>query len=134
MTAEQRPAPTTIDELLAGMTWQTFTPTDGDFEVIVEREVNDGRDNFTPEIDAIHLPTFTISTLPVTNGEFNVFLSAPDGARQRKWWEHSFEAIQGYALPTPTSKDLHLARTNLNYWAALAYCLWLSAKTGDFFR
>lgn len=133
-TRQQGAVPTTVEELLAGMTWKTFTPTDDYFTVVVERDVNDGRDNFTSETDPIYLPSFTISALPVTKAEFNVFLNAPDGARLRKWWEYSFEAIRDYNLPAPATKDLHLTCGGLNYWAAMAYCLWLSAKTGEFFR
>ncbi len=78
---------------------------------------------------------FAISQTPITNAQYQVFVDAADGYAKPDWWEFSpqaaaFRAGQPAAPPTAHEGD-DLPRTNVCWYEAVAYCRWLSARTGQ---
>jgi formylglycine-generating enzyme required for sulfatase activity len=74
------------------------------------------------------LPAFWISKYPVTNAQFQEFISAPDGYQNKVWWEQM--AKPGHALKSPEWSDDTCPRETVNWYQALAFCRWLSHQTG----
>ncbi len=94
-------------------------------EVVIERE----KKRVIHHIDA-----FRISKYPVTNAQFQTFIAAPDGYRNDKWWGFSPEACEWHhahpePLPIKFEGNEH-PRVNVCWYEAMAYCAWLSEKTG----
>lgn len=78
---------------------------------------------------------FQISKYPITNGQYQVFIDDPDGYANNRWWEESTAIRQWRArnqncLP-PKFDDDDLPRTNLSWFECIAFCRWISWKTGD---
>ncbi|MBX3082004.1 MAG: SUMF1/EgtB/PvdO family nonheme iron enzyme [Anaerolineae bacterium] len=81
-----------------------------------------------------YLPPFLIGKYPITAAQYAQFVNAPDGYRNLQWWTYSTEAMSWRAqhptaTRTPFTGDL-LPRTNVSWFDAIAFCRWLSAKTG----
>jgi formylglycine-generating enzyme required for sulfatase activity len=81
-----------------------------------------------------YVPTFNISKYPITNAQFAVFAQAPDGYCQKTWWNFNQQARQWREkhpepLPPRTPYGDH-PRVNITWYEAMAFCLWLSHKTG----
>lgn len=78
---------------------------------------------------------FSIAKYPVTNAQYTKFVSAKDGYADARWWEYSEEAKkwrQANAKPEDTAfAGDELPRTNVNWYDAVAFCRWLSAKAGE---
>lgn len=80
------------------------------------------------------LDAFQISKYPVTNVQFQLFVDAPDGYGESRWWEFSPQAREWHKThPRPLDPkfawDDH-PRANVCWYEAMAYCAWLSQKTG----
>lgn len=93
-------------------------------KVIIER----GRKRTVYEVDA-----FGISKYPVTNAQYQVFIEAEDGYRDDRWWEYSAAALRWHSdnrepLPVRFPGDAQ-PRTNVCWYEAVAFCLWLSHRT-----
>lgn len=74
---------------------------------------------------------FNIAKYPVTNAQFEVFLNAEDGYRSEKWWqdmEQSQEAAQ------PSWREVNCPREKVSWYEVVAFCRWLSDKTGTSVR
>lgn len=75
---------------------------------------------------------FRISKFPVTVEQYQVFIDAPDGYYDERWWNTSAHCLawhranQSAALPR---FDLpNCPREMVNWYEALAFCQWLSDK------
>ncbi|MBN8638838.1 MAG: SUMF1/EgtB/PvdO family nonheme iron enzyme, partial [Anaerolineae bacterium] len=82
------------------------------------------------------VPEFEISRFPITNAQFDAFVSSEDGWCDRSWWDFSQNAkIWREENDTPAPGRLaecgNCPRTNLSWYSAIAFALWLSAKTGE---
>ena len=74
---------------------------------------------------------FRMAKYPVTNVQFEAFLQAEDGYRNDEWWrdiEQSREAAQ------PLWLEANCPRENVSWYEAIAFCRWLSIKTGTSIR
>lgn len=77
---------------------------------------------------------FHISKYPVTNDQFDAFVNAPDGYTNDQWWNFSQYAIkwrQENPHPVkPRFPDSNCPREEVCWYEAVAFCRWLSMKTG----
>jgi hypothetical protein len=90
------------------------------------------------EYDQKHLAyfvdTYYISKYPITNAQFQVFIDAADGYSNPHWWEFSPHARRWreqntQPLPTKFAWGDH-PRANVSWYEAVAFCNWLSHRTG----
>lgn len=100
-----------------------------------------------PDIDWIEIPggsikleggdhvfevkPFGIAKYPVTNAQFETFLNAEDGYRRKKWWRDIDTSEE------PTKPSWHEANgpcETVSWYEAIAFSLWLRAKTGTSIR
>jgi len=77
---------------------------------------------------------FAMSRCVVSNGDYDLFLRAEDGYRDTHWWDYSPQARQWrseHPQPTPQAfRGDELPRTNLSWYDAQAFTLWLSYRLG----
>ncbi|MBS0152093.1 MAG: SUMF1/EgtB/PvdO family nonheme iron enzyme [Nitrospira sp.] len=74
---------------------------------------------------------FKIAKYPVTNAQFEAFLSAGDGYRNTKWWRN---IAQCDAVDQPEWSDANAPRETVSWFEAVAFCRWLGAKMGTSVR
>lgn len=100
-----------------------------------------GVNNGVPDIMWIDIPTgtvklkrldhifqinsFRIAKYPVTNAQFQAFLSASDGYRNKELWK----GINYHSVTEPTWKESNAPREMVSWYQAVAFCRWLSVKT-----
>ncbi|MCL4256508.1 MAG: formylglycine-generating enzyme family protein, partial [Anaerolineae bacterium] len=81
------------------------------------------------------VPAFWMAKYPITNAQYEVFVMAKDGYTETKWWDYSAEAQawrQDRPQPEPTAfKGNELPRTKVSWYNTVAFCLWLSSRTGQ---
>ncbi len=77
----------------------------------------------------VDVPAFDIAKYPVTVAEYEAFIQ--DGGYQHdEWWEGLAKRIETpESLPEFSAAD-H-PRVNVTWYEAVAYCRWVSAKTGQ---
>ena len=78
---------------------------------------------------------FRIAKYPVTNVQFDAFLTAEDGYRNEEWWE----GIKKDCGPEQSKanakwREENCPRESVTWYEAVAFCRWLSAKTGNSIR
>lgn len=87
------------------------------------------KDKKTFSVAAFHMAKY-----PITNAQFEVFVTAKDGYRETRWWDYSSEAKAWRAQnvqPEKSSFDgSDCPRTDVNWYEAVAFCRWLDARTG----
>jgi formylglycine-generating enzyme required for sulfatase activity len=80
------------------------------------------------EGERITLPTFFISKYLITYAQFQTFVNATDGYRSRNWWDGlSRREIEPEQAKWPISNH---PRDRVNWYDAIAFCRWISAKLG----
>ncbi len=73
------------------------------------------------------LPAFRIGRYPVTSEQFRAFLEAGDGHGNREWWA-GFESE--YREPEkPSWNEGNCPRERVEWYQAVAFCRWLSARS-----
>lgn len=94
-------------------------------EVIIERE---------RKRVIYHVEPYKISKYPITNLQFKAFIDAPDGYKNPRWWDFSREACEWFKThPEPLESKFSgddYPRVNVCWYEAMAFCLWLSEKSG----
>jgi hypothetical protein len=78
--------------------------------------------------------SFQMSKYPITNAQFQAFVDAEDGYCNRKWWDFSLQARtwreqHDKPLAPKFSWGEH-PRAIVCWYVAMAFCNWLSEKTG----
>ncbi len=81
------------------------------------------------------IAAFDMAKYPITNAQYQMFVDAPDGYCEARWWDYSPEARQ-WRNDHPEARDTafegdDLPRTDVSWYEAVAFCRWLSAKTGQ---
>lgn len=82
----------------------------------------------------LEVGAFQIARYPVTNTQYQLFLDAPDGYSNERWWGFSEEA-QKWRNENPTPRPSlfegeERPREMVNWYDALAFCGWLGVKLG----
>lgn len=85
----------------------------------------------TPITDT--LAAFYIAKYPITNAQFEVFVSSTDGYANPRWWDYSADAqawrnVNMQPSETPFDGD-NRPRVYITWYEAMAFCKWLSAQT-----
>ncbi|MBZ0278267.1 MAG: formylglycine-generating enzyme family protein [Anaerolineae bacterium] len=84
------------------------------------------------------LAPFALARYPITNAQYQVFVDAPDGYANDSWWAYSTAAGEWRLenpLPSPmTFGGSDHPRTHVTWYEAVAFCRWLSVRTGDVIR
>ena len=96
------------------------------------------RGGYLVQAASFDVDAFLIARFPITNGQFERFVQAPDGYQAERWWAFSPDA-QEWHLETGEAKradfgDEHHPRTHVAWYEAVAFCRWLSEKTGEAIR
>lgn len=78
--------------------------------------------------------TFQISKYPVTNAQYQAFIDEPDGYRDTQWWDYSEYARRWRDENQQPEKSSFQGdkrpRENVTWYETIAFCRWLSQKTG----
>jgi formylglycine-generating enzyme required for sulfatase activity len=79
------------------------------------------------EVAAFHMAKY-----PITNAQFEVFVTAKDGYRDARWWDYSDEAKAWRAKNVQAQESTfdggHCPRTDVSWYEAVAFCQWLDAQ------
>ena len=90
----------------------------------------------------VQIDSFQISKYPVTVDQFRSFLSSSDGYKNREWYNWSkvssdfFDSkVKNFDFEFPNKCDIgNYPATGVSFIEAIAFCKWLSYKTGDSIR
>jgi len=80
---------------------------------------------------AFNVKPFRISRYPVTNAQFDAFLNAEDGFGNEEWWR---DIEQSHTRERSKWQEVNAPREQVSWYEAVAFCRWLSAKTGTSIR
>jgi len=69
---------------------------------------------------------FRMAKYPVTNEQFEAFLNAEDGYRNKEWWK---DIEQSKEAGKPSWREANCPRETVSWYEAVAFCRWPSAKT-----
>ncbi len=76
---------------------------------------------------------FFISRYPITNAQYQQFVKADNGYKNRQWWGYS-PRVEAWWESNQRPKSVafrgeRIPRTNASWYEAMAFCLWLSEMT-----
>ncbi|MFQ3566865.1 MAG: SUMF1/EgtB/PvdO family nonheme iron enzyme [Aggregatilineales bacterium] len=84
--------------------------------------------------ETLYVDSFHMSKYPVTNAQYQLFIDDPDGYANPQWWDfspHAQEWRQANPDPMPSQfQGDDRPRENVTWYEAMAFCNWLSRKTG----
>jgi formylglycine-generating enzyme required for sulfatase activity len=104
-------------------------------KVLLTPDDIDKEKSYLKEATIFDIPAFSIAKYPVTNAQYEVFITHPDGYKNPKWWEYSDEAKEwraGRQEMNPSKFDgYNCPRESVSWYDSVAFCLWLSAITGE---
>ncbi|MBK9750722.1 MAG: SUMF1/EgtB/PvdO family nonheme iron enzyme [Chloroflexi bacterium] len=89
--------------------------------------------DYLKEDQRFHLSDFVIARYPITQSQFQLFVNAHDGWTQEGWWSFSDAAIQWRSqnTPPPAGSSDRYPQTSVNWYSAIAFTHWLSARTNE---
>lgn len=91
-------------------------------------------EDFSSRARIIEVPAFRMSKYAITNEQFNIFVRDKYGYQYHKWWEFSASARQWHQHHRkpypPENSGYHNPRERVSWYEAVAFCYWLSARTG----
>jgi len=96
--------------------------------------LTDVDNGYLKEATTFDVPEFQIARYPITNAQFEVFVTAKDGWRNAEWWDYSdasnIQRINNLESKPASFKDCaDCPRERVTWYAAVAFTRWLSAKT-----
>jgi len=74
---------------------------------------------------------FRMARYLVTNAQFEAFLKAGDGYQNEEWWR---DMQQSDAADEPSRGEANAPRETVLWYEAVAFCRWLSQRTGSTIR
>ncbi|MGE3881375.1 MAG: SUMF1/EgtB/PvdO family nonheme iron enzyme [Planctomycetota bacterium] len=74
----------------------------------------------------VHVGSFSIARYPITHAQFAAFLNARDGYCQDQWWD-GLERSEPWISPWT---EPNAPRVVVSWFEAVAFCRWLSDRTG----
>ena len=95
------------------------------------------RGGYLDQPRTVAVAPFRIAQYPITNAQFQVFVDASDGFGDAEWWDFSDDARAwryDYGRPKLPEFGGDHPRTHVNWYAAVAFCRWLSAHSGESIR
>ncbi|MFN8493327.1 MAG: SUMF1/EgtB/PvdO family nonheme iron enzyme [Caldilineaceae bacterium] len=76
--------------------------------------------------------SFAMAKYPITNAQYQRFISAPNGQSNPHWWSYSAQAAQwrkDRPQPRPTAfAGANVSRTRVSWFDSMAFCAWLSCE------
>jgi len=92
--------------------------------------------DYLKQTQIFEVPEFQIARYPITNAQFEVFVTAKDGWRDPQWWYYADEARiwrkEHTQFEPAAFKDCaDCPRETVSWYSAVAFTRWLSAKTGE---
>ena len=87
----------------------------------------------TPQHE-VNLPAYTIGKFPITNREYAEFVKQNRLESLEKGYVPLKAGWQGRRTKTPPVDKLDHPVVGINWFAAVAYCRWLSRRTGRLYR
>lgn len=78
----------------------------------------------------ITLSAYRIAKYPVTYVQYQTFLNADDGVNNDKWWGGTPQGIRKRPMEEQDIPYANHPRDSVNWYQAVAFCRWLSAKLG----
>ena len=111
-------------------------PDYGDPQDLLRKFLPSSKSLLPAPFDWIEIPKkgYSIAKYPVTNAQFQVFVDASNGYNNASWWDYSDAAKEWRAknsLQTTAFPGNDHPRTNVSWYEAVAFCLWLSETTGE---
>ncbi len=91
-------------------------------------DIPGGKVTLQADAELYSIAPFSISKYPVTYAQFEAFIDAPDGYRNDQWW-HDL-AHRDKTPGVQAWKTHNHPRENVNWYEAVAFTRWLSAKMG----
>lgn len=78
------------------------------------------------------VPEFQISKYPITNSQFQFFVDHSQGYNDSRWWDDSSVIKSGQQNNlSPAFAGSNLPRTNVSWFECIAFCRWLSHRSGE---
>jgi formylglycine-generating enzyme required for sulfatase activity len=100
-----------------------------------------GRKDDEGPAHTVKVEPFWMGKYEITWDEFELFVYQEMEKQQAKVLNYTLQKVDGVTRPTAPFVDMSFGMgkkgfpaVNMTHYAALAYCKWLSAKTGDFYR
>jgi formylglycine-generating enzyme required for sulfatase activity len=94
-------------------------------------EIPGGKINLDDVDDVFQVKPFKIAKYLVTNAQFESFINAEDGYRNRKWWKNIEQSSQA---EKPSWQEANSPRETISWFEAIAFCRWLSHQTKSTIR
>ncbi|MBK8278581.1 MAG: SUMF1/EgtB/PvdO family nonheme iron enzyme [Nitrospira sp.] len=91
-------------------------------------EIPEGKVKLKGIDHVFNVKPFRLAKYLVTNNQFGAFLRAEDGYRNDEWWRN---ILQSHGAAQPSWPEANCPREMVSWYEAVAFCRWLSARTGS---